>query len=105
MRSCKSFHDSEAVLFDLETRSAADLRAVGGRAYARHPSTRVLTLVARVDGVNHCWVPSALWPGALPPKVEGVNVPKAYGDPGPVCVYVQPELPQAVADAARQGRV
>jgi DNA polymerase len=105
MRSCKSFHDSEAVLFDMETRSTADLRAVGGRAYARHPSTRVLTLVARVDGVNECWVPSTLWPGALPPKVEGVHVPRAYGDPGPVRVYVQPELPQAVADAARQGRV
>src|SRR5215468_1541321 len=105
MRSCKSFHDGEAVLFDLETRSAVDLKAVGGRAYARHPSTQVLTLVAHIDGVNHCWVPTTLWPGGLPPKIDAVTVPRAYGDPGPVRIYVQPDLPRPVADAARQDRV
>jgi DNA polymerase len=105
MRSCKTFHDDEAVLFDLETRSAADLKAIGGRAYARHPSTRILTLVARIDGVNHCWVPSTLWPGAMPPRIDTVTVPKAYGDPGPVQVYVQPELPQPIVDAVEQDRV
>jgi len=105
MRSCKTFHDDEAVLFDLETRSAADLKAVGGRAYARHPSTKVLTLVAQIDGVNHCWVPSTLWPGAVPPRIGPVAVPKAYGDPGLVRVYVQPDLPQPVAEAVRQDRV
>src|SRR5262245_43377316 len=105
MRSCKSFRDDEAVLFDLETRSAADLKGVGGRAYARHPSTRILTLVARIDGVNHCWVPSTLWPNAVPPRIGTVTVPKAYGDPGPVRVYVQPDLPAPVAEAVGQGRV
>jgi hypothetical protein len=97
MRSCKTFRDDEAVLFDLETRSAIDLKAVGGRAYARHPSTKILTLVAQIDRVNHCWVPSTLWPGAVPPRIDSVPVPRAYGDPGPVRVYVQPELPQPIS--------
>src|SRR5262245_1907384 len=105
MQSVKSFEDSEAVLFDLETRSAIDLKKVGGRAYARHPSTRVLTLVARIDGTNHCWVPSTLWPSGLPPRIDTVTVPRAYADPGPVRVYVQPELPAAVAEAVHQDRV
>lgn len=105
MRSCKSFHDQEAVLFDLETRSACNLKTAGGRAYARHPSTRVLTLVVRIDGVNHCWVPSTLWPGGMPPVISSLSVPKEYGDPGPVQIYVQPELPQPVVDAIEQDRV
>ncbi|MHB1424980.1 MAG: DNA polymerase [Gemmataceae bacterium] len=105
MRSCKTFHDDEAVLFDLETRSTADLKAVGGRAYARDPSTQILTLVAQIDGVNHGWVPSTLWPGAVLPRIEAVTVPKAYGDPGPVHVYVQADLPQPIAEAVRQDRV
>jgi DNA polymerase len=105
MRTCKSFRDDEAVLFDLETRSAVDVKAVGGRAYARHPSTRVLTLVTRIDGVNHCWLPSTLWPGAVPPRISTVTVPRAYGEPGPVHVYVQPQLPDAVVQAVRQDRV
>jgi DNA polymerase len=65
----------------------------------------VLTLVARIDGVNHCWVPSTLWPGSVPPKIETVTVPRVYGDPGPVRVYVQPELPEPILTAVAQDRV
>src|SRR6478735_8345259 len=105
MKSCKTFKDDEAVLFDLETRSAVDLKAVGGRAYARHASTKVLTLVALIDGVYYCWVPSGLWHGGLAPKIEAVTVPPVYGDPVTVRVYVQPDLPDPMADAVRQDRV
>ncbi len=46
------------IFLDFETQSAADLRKVGGRCYAEDPSTRVLTAVALIDGVYHCWVPN-----------------------------------------------
>src|SRR5262249_23220503 len=91
--------------FDLEIRSTVNLKAVGGRAYARHPSTRVLTLVVRIDGVNHCWVPTTLWPGAVPLRIDSVAVPRVYGDPGPVHVSLQPDLPPAVQEAIAQDRI
>ena len=51
-------HDErEAVFFDLETQSFADLKKVGGRRYAADPSTRVLTAVFLIDGVHHVWIP------------------------------------------------
>lgn len=70
--------DPNPVFFDLETQSAADLRAVGGRLYALDPTTRVLSAVFYVDGVYHVWVPGyfklktlpnpvALWPKELGP--------------------------------------
>lgn len=58
------------VLFDLETRSLADLRAVGGRVYADDPSTSILCACWLVEGVYHLWVPVPCgrvpWPMGIP---------------------------------------
>jgi DNA polymerase len=44
------------VIIDFETRSLASLRKVGGRRYARHPSTEALCMVARMpDGALFEW--------------------------------------------------
>lgn len=68
------------VFVDYETQSAADIKEVGGRLYAYHPSTRVLILVACIDGTYHVWIPdhirvdtsrwmpSRLWPHQLTRK-------------------------------------
>jgi DNA polymerase len=49
------------VLIDLETRSACDLKLEGGYKYAKHPTTRLLT-VAWSDDLGktyHVWLPGA----------------------------------------------
>lgn len=45
------------VFIDFETQSAADIREVGGRLYANHPSTRVLILSICADDKFHVWIP------------------------------------------------
>ena len=53
--------------FDFETRSLADLPAVGGYAYARHPSTDILVIAyAFGDGPVQVWSPEWCWPGDDP---------------------------------------
>ena len=58
------------VFLDFETRSAADLRRVGGRAYVRHPSTELLCGVAEVieDGYHPAGYRWAPWNGAAKPR-------------------------------------
>jgi DNA polymerase len=58
--------DAPAVAFvDFETRSRADLKAIGGRRYAEHPSTEVVCAVIRsTHGVTDVWTPGS----ALPPE-------------------------------------
>lgn len=46
-----------AVAFDCETRSRADLRAVGGQAYADHPSTELLSAGWQVGAAVYVWSP------------------------------------------------
>jgi DNA polymerase len=68
------------VFLDFETQSACDLKESGGRLYASHPSTRILSLAACVDNVYHVWIPDhirtqspnveRLWPYQLQPKRE-----------------------------------
>lgn len=92
--------DPDPVFFDLETQSAADLKAVGGRLYAQDATTRVLTAVFLIDGTFHVWIPgyhakapdaAKLWPAQLGPA-------------RPVGVRHGP-LPDAVRDAVRAGRL
>lgn len=48
---------------DFETRSRADLKRIGGRRYAEHPSTEVVCAVIRsVHGVTDVWVPGQRLP-------------------------------------------
>ena len=56
------------VLIDLETRSACDLRKEGGYNYARHPSTRLMTVAWSADGGDSfaVWIPET---GSPPPAV------------------------------------
>jgi DNA polymerase len=43
-------YPAKAIFLDFETASGADLRAVGGRVYARHPSTRIICAHAIAGG-------------------------------------------------------
>lgn len=91
----------DLVFFDIETQSDADLKSVGGRAYASHPSTRLLSLVALIDGVYHCWCPTHLWPGE-PPKLSPCDVwPDTRGEwrDGLVVLHFTAEMPQVIAEA------
>lgn len=48
---------------DFETRSRADLKAIGGRRYAEHPSTEVVCAVIRsTHGVIDEWAPGRMLP-------------------------------------------
>jgi DNA polymerase len=47
--------------FDLETRSRADLRRVGGAAYAEHPSTELLSAGWLVGEVGYVWSPRGVF--------------------------------------------
>jgi len=54
------------ILFDVESRSRADLRAIGGRNYWSHPSSEILVLVwyDTADDTAGVWTPGAPWPFA-----------------------------------------
>lgn len=85
------------IFCDFETQSFADIKEVGGRAYAHHSSTRILILVMCIDDVFHVWIPSyiptatsnwdvkQLWPHQLKPVSEvklyrGINPPACMVD-------------------------
>lgn len=79
------------VYIDLETRSACDLRESGAYNYAKHPTTRLLTVAWQVDGVDHVWLPGL---SSAPPS--------AYVDlhlPG-VRVHVGERVPSALCQVA-----
>lgn len=70
------------ILLDVETRSACDLRTEGGRNYAAHPSTEVLT-VAWIDGVTrHVWFPGLT---DAPEHLTSQQLPGARLYFGPAC--------------------
>lgn len=81
------------IFLDFETQSAADIKEVGGRLYAEHPSTRVLILSMIIGNEYHVWIPDyirvdtkrwlpdSLWPFELKPKQcvklhRGTSIPK-----------------------------
>jgi DNA polymerase bacteriophage-type len=82
-------------ILDLETRSCADLRDLGGRRYANHPSTRILTCVALVDGVAVIWAP-------LAKEIPAFAWPEGHS-PMPFETYTGPELPAPLAEAIARG--
>lgn len=95
-----NFFTDNPVFFDFETQSAADLIAVGGRLYAEDPSTRVLSLVAMVDGVYHIWVPAGMF--LRPPASIPVDVPDFVKEP--IQLHITPDLPTPIREAAEAGR-
>lgn len=96
--------DPDPVALDFETRSAADLPKVGGRAYAAHKTTQVLSLVAYVGGAYHVWVPNHI--GLNPRSVKGWDVlwHPDYGPRGTVVLHVGGDLPKPVLKAANGGK-
>lgn len=63
-----------AVLVDIETRSAVDLRKEAGRRYAEHPSTEILTIswYDTETGEQALWVPRLTQAHADQPAVAGM---------------------------------
>lgn len=94
------------VYLDYETQSAANIKEVGGRLYAYHPSTRVLILVACIDGVYHVWIPdhvrvdtsrwlpARLWPHQLARKDSPDGKPE-------IRLYRGKETPDVITRAAK----
>jgi len=66
---------SEVGIIDFETRSRADLKAIGGRNYAEHPSTDVLCCVLYVEGEYFDWRPG----DAAPPRIGVLAAHNARG--------------------------
>lgn len=78
---------------DLETRSPCDLKAEGGRRYAEHPGTEILT-VAWIHGETRCiWFPGLMVmppAGLLATQLSGVEVhvgPTNPVPPGPLVAH------------------
>jgi DNA polymerase len=90
------------VYLDLETRSRADLEAVGGRRYAKDPSTELLTVVALLPGRAVVWTPLLITPlpaaGLWPKGYEACGVPER-----PLESFAGPSLPAPLADAIAAG--
>lgn len=63
----------DPVFMDVETQSTADIRKVGGKAYIRDSSTRLLSAVFRRNGFNVVWVPH----GRAPHDFDLVSIPNA----------------------------
>lgn len=94
--------DPDPIYLDFETQSACDLKAVGGRLYAQHPSTRVLSLVVDAGGEYHVWVPVA---SQVHPDAVATAGVERYGiDPARVRVYAGPMCPAPIVLAAKSGR-
>lgn len=71
---------SNIVFADFETQSLADLRKIGGRAYAVHPSTRIMCC-GLVHGERRVmWVTGAC-PHQLPETIEGFQVHRGESPP------------------------
>ncbi len=66
----------DVVLVDFETRSRADLKAIGGRNYAAHPSTEVLCACFYADGEHFEWRYHDTW---MPPRVPILVAHNAIG--------------------------
>jgi DNA polymerase len=95
----------DPVFYDLESQSAADLKAVGGRLYAQDPSTRILTAVFFVDGVYHVWIPTHTTTAAAAAAVSpGAIWPHQLGSPKPIQVHYGDTPPVAVQEAVRARR-
>jgi len=61
------------IFVDFETRSRANLKKIGGRCYAEHPSTEVLCAVlTNGNGYTDSW---EVWTGGPPPRLACMPVP------------------------------
>jgi len=87
------------VFIDLETRSASDLEEDGGRRYADHPTTQILTVAALLDGRMLVWTPTLEEP--LPTEDLW---PKNMGTPLPIDTFAGQALPTPLEAAIAAAR-
>lgn len=88
------------IFIDLETRSPSDLKKVGGRRYAAHPDTEVLSVVALLGDAVVVWIPLL----DKPLSTDGLW-PEGYGfAPLPVHTFVGQQVPEMLAEVIRSGR-
>ncbi len=86
------------IFIDLETRSAADIKK-GGRQYAAHPTTEILTVVAMIDDLVVAWSPLLATP-LNPEKLW----PNGFGEKRKVASFAGRELPAPLAAAIQEER-
>ena len=82
--------DRPPIFLDFETQSAADLPAIGGRLYAEHPTTRVLSCVVLIDGVFHVWIPDYI--SKAPVDMRDLWL-SAWGPPPAIHLHRTPIFP------------
>lgn len=87
------------VFIDLETRSRCNLQQQGGRRYAEHPSTEILTVAALIDDRIIAWTPTLQEP--LPADQLGLQ--ELHPD-SRVETFAGLALPPLLADAISEGR-
>lgn len=93
---------AKTVLIDLETQSACSLKAMGSKRYLRDPTTRLLSLVALVDGVIVVWVPPGRTPagkGFLPHELW----PDGFGAAPDMMFGTDTEPPSLLREAIARG--
>jgi len=84
------------IFIDLETRSACDLKEEGSYKYAKHPTTRLLTVAWRDGEQDHVWLPGLR--DQPPASYTAIHLPG-------VRVHVGDRVPNELARAARRGWV
>jgi hypothetical protein len=85
------------VFIDLETRSHCDLKKLGGRAYAQHASTEILSVVAQIDQSVVAWTPLLSTPAG------GSTLARRTRAGTPLESFAGPELPAPLAAAVGAG--
>lgn len=70
-----SWNEPNPVFIDFETQSSCDLKATGGRIYAKHHSTRLFVMTWIDGGIGHCWIPDEVCP---PYDLRSVRLPASY---------------------------
>jgi DNA polymerase len=87
------------VFIDLETRSACDLEEEGGRRYAAHPTTEVISVAALIDQRVILWTPT------LPQALAHESLwPEGFEPARPVETFAGTDLPRPLEEAIAAGR-
>lgn len=86
--------DRKPIFLDFETQSAVDID-VGGRLYAQHPSTRVLSCVILVDNVFHVWVPTHISQRTINPDDLWLSM---WGPRPTIKIHNTPTFPEECVD-------
>lgn len=93
---------ADPVFIDLETQATVNLKAVGARAYLRHPDTRLLCLVAKHAKEIVVWAPRGRYPGnSLAISPSGCWPSGCARDGSIITLSDEPNPPQQLSDWAK----